>query len=252
MSDHWQTYGCQIDDQMAFVTYDHGAARELDSLPFENLAVFGIAIANPTPGGMPAGDELAQLTALEDYLGELLQPARAVFVGRITCNGIRSLYAYTLLTRDECGALALQVEQHTGRPITLRHCADLTRAGYWQELFPTDDDLQVIKDMRTHEILRERGDPLTEPREIQHWAYFKSAESRRAFIEQVAEQLPALHCDSEYESKDGQFAVTFKHVGLPDWQSMNTFTVTLNLLATKAGGEYDGWETKLLAGPAKK
>ncbi|QDT57178.1 hypothetical protein Pan44_52450 [Caulifigura coniformis] len=244
MSDEWQTYGCQIDGQMAFVTYDHGVSTELDSLSFENLAVFSIEIADPDSRGMPAGEEANRLNALEDFLDELLQPDRALIVGRITCNGVRTLYSYTLLGSAECHEIAGAIELQSGRAVTLRHCPDLTRAGYWQELFPSDDDLQVIKDMRMHEMLMERGDPLTEPRPIRHWAYFKTADSRRAFLDDVAQHLRGLN-DDAYETDDGQFAAMLEHVGLPDWQSMNAFTMKLNGLATKAGGEYDGWETEL-------
>jgi len=250
MSDEWQTYGCQIDGHMAFVTYDHGVSTELDSLSFENLAVFSISIADPNPRGMPTGEESERLNALEDFLDELLQPERSLIVGRVTSNGVRALYAYTLLERAECAEIAGAIELQSGRAVTVRHCPDLTRAGYWQELFPSDDDLQVIKDMRMHEMLMERGDSLTEPRPIRHWAYFKTAESRQQFLNDVAHQLPALNSEDEYETDDGLFAAALKQVGLPDWQSMNAFTVKLNGLATKAGGEYDGWETELKGSPS--
>jgi uncharacterized protein (TIGR01619 family) len=252
MSDNWQTYGCQIDDSPAFVTYDHGLATELDGLKLENLIVISIPIANSNSHGMPSGDEHNQLNAIEDLLLDLFPAGKAVMAGRVTNSAIRSIFYYTVLNQQACGEIAQQVEHHSGRRLLLRHTHDPSHAGYWKELFPTDDELQVIKDIRLHETLMERGDPLTEPREIQHWAYFKTDEARRQFLDQVAANLGTLSLQEAYETDDGQFGARLAHVGLPDWQSISAITVKLNNFATQAGGEYDGWETEVCAIANKK
>lgn len=52
---------------------------------------------------------------------------------------------------------------------------------YLNVLYPSPEGLQRIANMDLLDVLAEKGDVLTVPREVQHWMYFGSEESRALF-----------------------------------------------------------------------
>jgi len=102
------------------------------------------------------------------------------------------------------------------------------------------------RNTRVAELLQEKGDSLEVPREVQHWAYFPTAESRAKFVSLLGirfESIESYECPAPSSNMQ---AVTFVHVGLPDEESMTQITDMLNRFALDCGGEYDGWETQVL------
>ncbi|HQS99104.1 MAG: hypothetical protein B7Y26_11945 [Hydrogenophilales bacterium 16-64-46] len=245
MSDHWQTFPCTMGDHVAFITYDHAIRTELEVLPFSNCARFEVTLKDPDDRGLPHGDEFSWLNDVEDYLSRGLTEARAVPVGRITTNGRRYLFYYTSQDEVTSEAVAREAAASHGYVISLTHALDSERSHYWNELFPTDDDRQVIQDMRVEDSLREEGDPLTTPREVDHWAYFHKASDRQRFVEAVTEHFAAIELYETPDNARGIFTAKLVHTSLPDYRSMNKFTMLLNRAAKDSGGDYDGWETSV-------
>jgi regulator of ribonuclease activity B len=103
----------------------------------------------------------------------------------------------------------------------------------------------VIQDMRVQEALEKEGDRLTTPRDIEHWAYFRTENDRTQFVEAVRSYFDNVECYLSPESKHGEFTAKLRHVGLPDYQSMNSTTLLLRRAARAANGDYDGWETRI-------
>jgi len=247
MSDHWELYPCSLDGRMAFVTYDHGFSEEADSLSFANYAGFRAPLRTPTDDGLPHGAEFDTLGELETLLVDAFGDA-AIQVGRVTVGGYRYFHFYTGHDKDTCRALMGKVSEASGYELGIAHEADPERSHYWQTLYPSADDWQVIQDIRVEQSLREGGDPLSEPREVKHWAYFPTAEARAAFIGKVADLVELVSVSDESTIDGERFLAVLRHVGRPDYRSMNPFSIGLRRAAEEAGGDYDGWETQVLAG----
>ncbi len=245
MSDHWETFPCTIGDHAAFITYDHGIRTELEALPFQNFARFEVTLKDPDDRGLPHGDEFSWLNDLEDQISNGLTESRAISVGRITTNGRRYLIYYTAHDQATSEAVAREVASSHGYEVKVLHANDLERSHYRNELFPTDDDWQVIQDMRVEDSLRKEGDPLTSRREVEHWAYFHKEADRKSFVEAVNDQFDAIEMYETPDSERGTFTAKLAHTSLPDYRSMNKFTMLLNRAAKESGGDYDGWETSV-------
>jgi hypothetical protein len=112
----------------------------------------------------------------------------------------------------------------------------------------TDEDAPYSGNSRVAELLQEQGDSLDEPRRIQHWAYFPTAEARAKFIVRLGVRFEDIDAHQSPLPSPNMFAVEFWHVGLPDEESMNAVTDMLKHFAVECGGEYDGWETQVVAG----
>jgi hypothetical protein len=204
-----------------------------------------VRLDKPDDRGLPSGDEFNRLNALEDELAAIIQPKQGIQVGRLTHDGSRYLYFYTALDEADAHALATRIGSVHGYDIAVRHEADAEHKVYWNELFPTDDDWQVIQDMRVQDALEKEGDRLTTPRPIEHWAYFKTESDRTQFVKAVQSHFDEVECFLSPESKHGEFAAQLRHVGLPDYRSMNSTTLLLRRAACAANGDYDGWETRI-------
>jgi hypothetical protein len=242
MSDHWESFPCTMGERAAFISYDHGVRETLAHLPFPFLTCFRVKLDKPDDRGLPTDEEFKRLNAVEDELEAFIQPKDGLQVGRVTTDGHRHFYFYTALQETAVEALASRLGNVHGYNIAVRHESDAKREAYWNELFPSDDDWQVIQDIRVQDALQKEGDSLTKPREIQHWAYFKSDGDRKRFVEAVQSHFNGVDCYLSPKSKDAPFTAKLRHVGLPDYRSMNPKTVLLSRAAREANGHYDGWE----------
>lgn len=248
MSDHWEQFPCAMGEHTAFISYDHGVSTGLSELPFPFYVGFRAQLMDPDERGLPRGEEFQTLNQLEDFLCGRVADAGGVQVGRITTKGARYFLFYTSASEEACVVIAQEAAACHEYELGVLHEPDPERAHYWNELYPTEDDWQVIQDIRVQEALEREGDTLQEPREIQHWAYFPSGEQRRIFVTEVSVSFSG--CE-EYVVEDegrGSFVAKLSHVGLPDYHSMNRFTILLARAARKNGGTYDGWETKVCRG----
>jgi hypothetical protein len=243
MSDHWEMFACRMGERVAFISYDHGAGEELAALPFPYFAGFKVALREADARGLPTGEEFAQLNAIEDLLDARIRGERGLRVGRITTDGHRYFHFYTALDEAACAALARLAAQLHGHVVHLSFEPDPARVRYWDELYPTDDDWQVVQDMRLEQALRDEGDTLRTPRAIVHWAYFPSASARAAFLADVRDGFDDVQLDETAQASDDHFGVRLTHTGRPDYESMNATTLRLCRAARAAGGHYDGWET---------
>jgi hypothetical protein len=135
-------------------------------------------------------------------------------------------------------------EEH-GYEILFLHEPDPDKRTYWDELFPTDADWRVILDMRIEQALRDAGDSLEQPRPITHFAYFKSIETRKRFIDVIGSRFEQVRPFDSESTRADRFGVELIQTGQPDYRSMNRFTVPLLREATKYDGSYDGWEAEV-------
>ncbi|WMW79618.1 DUF695 domain-containing protein [Undibacterium cyanobacteriorum] len=247
MSDYWENFPCTMGDKPAFISYDHGISKEFEQLNHANFAGFRVSLLDSNESGFPVAEEFAKLNDVEDFLCHSFGADQGVQIGRITSNGYRYFYFYTSLDQLRSEEIASEASKIHGHQIELIYELDLERVRYWNELYPTEDDWRVIKDMRVHELLKEKGDSLTTPRHIDHWAYFDSCDQRDAFVNSVKSDFEQIEF-GEIQNEEGiRYSVRLSHTGLPDYRSMNTITLKLARASRQYGGDYDGWETMVCA-----
>ena len=232
-------------DHQAWVSYDHGIQDELQIIPFANCVRFAVTLKQPDDRGLPAGDEFAWLNTVEDQLTEEISEKVGVQLGRVTSNGCRYFFFLTSLEDIAVADITEKLASKNGCEIGYAHKSDLERSCYLNDLFPTDNDWQVIQDIRVQDALRDAGDTLSTPRPIEHWAHFKSEADRERFISLVGERFENIERYETPDSDRGVYTAKLRHSGLPDYRSINSTTILLNNTARESGGDYDGWETEV-------
>jgi hypothetical protein len=245
MSEHWEGYPCMLGDKLAHIAFDYGVHAGIRDLPLPFFAGFHVDLLEADARGLPHTDaELARLDAVERFLTRSIAGDDGLLVGRITSNGARTYLFYTRLDRDTCAGLGHQITQDPrGSGVMLLHEEDPRRRHYWDDLYPGDDDWQVIKDLHIEQALLVRGDDLQAERDIEHVVHFDNKVSRAAFVEQVREAFDTIEVGELKSDAGPRFAARLRHTSRPDHRSMNPVTLLLARAARAHGGTYAGWET---------
>lgn len=247
MSDHWEFFPCQMGESTAFIFYDHGLASEIDELDLGKLLKIRVQIKNPREDGLPFDEEFGVLERIEDEIQSYISNKKGIYAGRVTVDGARYFHCYVDL--DEAGARGLLDGLKAKYGYEMRYVLkeDRERSGYWEELFPTDQDWQVMKDLKVIEQLEKHGDNLDKRRRIDHWVFFESRDKLEKFKSWAMEEGFKVEgvSEPEKEEDDDRYSIQLYHNGTPQLAEISHVTVTLLETARELGGDYDGWETSV-------
>src|SRR5215831_905546 len=237
----WRSYPCQIDGHLASIFYDHGIRETIDRIAPPQLLKVGLTFKTPRPDGLSSTDEFESLIALEEGLETLVAAHDGIYVGCVTMDGHRYFHVFTSDTADSWAPrLAGLGGEHNYR-LFFNLRPDERRDGYWKDLFPSDDDMQIMTDLELLEVLRKEGDNGTASRQIDHWAYFSSSAAAQQFSHWV--QARGYGLDQVDTTDDEKFCVRFFHVGTCEFADISSHSLALRRSARELRGEYDGWET---------
>jgi hypothetical protein len=185
--------------------------------------------------------------ALEDDLQALVDSHGSIYVGRVTVAGHRYFHVFTAETEATWSSKLGELGKLHSYTLQFVLTPDEGREGYWRDLFPSDDDWQVIMDIRLLDLLTKQGDDGSMSRRVEHWAYFPSSGGAEQFSLWVQGQGYELGDVSTTD--DGQQCVRFFHNGSCQLPEITSRTIALRRQASDLGGDYDGWETPVCKAP---
>ena len=241
MSDEWVFYPCQMGEHRASIFYDHGIQKDIDQIAPPQLLKVRLTLRDQRPDGLPSSDEYPALVALGDDLQALADARRSIYVGRITVAGHRYFHIFTSEPEATWSSTLSDLGKRHGYVLQFVLSPDEQREGYWRDLFPSEDDWQVIKDLRVLDVLAKQGDNGSMSRRIEHWAYFPSSTAAEQFSLWV--QTQGYELGSVSTDEDGELRVRFFHDGSCQLSDITSHTIALRRKASDLGGDYDGWET---------
>ncbi len=123
--------------------------------------------------------------------------------------------------------------------------ADPGKSVYWQDLYPTEDDRQVMVDMEVQAALSEKGDDPAKAREIAHWVYFREETDAQDFAGWARETGYKVISVERSEEAAPLWLVRMAHQGTLQLKDISGHTLTISRRAREVGGQYDGWESPL-------
>jgi uncharacterized protein (TIGR01619 family) len=248
MSNDWDFYSCRVDDEPASIFVDLGIRRDVPLGNRQYMAFVRLFMRAPRPDGLSSQEEFEELIRLEDQVTAALAAHDvATYVGRNTSGGCRDFYFYVSdpgsFTQRVSAALAdfPEYKYEVGSRL------DKDWTTYFEFLYPSPEDMERIQNRRVCESLQKNGDALSEPREIDHWAYFPDEDSRARFliaIEPLGFKVREL---KRWDDDDRAFGIQFFRVDLPSFEAIDSVTLPLHRAAIVAGGDYDGWETQVIS-----
>jgi hypothetical protein len=179
MIDNWKPYLCNVNDKLASIFVNLGLREDVPIASKPWLLWTWVYFQSPRADGLSDSKEAPTLYEIEDSLNlSVSRACRAIPCGRITTAGRREFYFYGE-TKD--GFHKAVREAFTGferYKFDLGEQEDHLWEQYLNVLYPSPEGLQRIANMDSLDVLAEKGDVLTVPREVQHWMNFGSEESR--------------------------------------------------------------------------
>jgi hypothetical protein len=245
MSDQWQFFPCTMGDDQAFIFVDEGVHKIIEEAP-KLLIRVRLTYKDPNPNGLPKNSEFDAVSIIEDKIEEFSNTNGDWYVGRVTVSGYRYFYIYTKSLEALWLDFISKLSSGSGYHLKASFRDDPDHKSYWDELYPTDDDWQVIMDLRVIENLEKEGDDGSIERKIDHWAYFENETSAKPFINWAIQNSFFNEPEHSHVTDEGKYCVRFFHHGIIKIGDISSHTIALRRKASEFGGEYDGWETKII------
>jgi uncharacterized protein (TIGR01619 family) len=246
MTENWKPYLCNVNGQLASIFVNLGLREAVPIASKPWLLWTWVYLQSPRPDGLSDSAEAPTLFKIEDALdSSLARNCRAISSGRITTEGRREFYFYGE-TRDGFGeAVATALAGFEGYKFDLGEQEDPLWEQYLDVLYPSPEDLERIKNRDLLDVLVEKGDVLTTAREVQHWMYFRSEQSRSSFRE--AASTAGFKIVSESHAKgERPFGISVSRTQPVDQELIDATVIELLGLTQRFEGEYDGWETPIV------
>lgn len=243
MTESWYTFPAQMGDHRAFFSFDNGFSQIADTDERVIFLDVRVVIKQPNEAGLPTNEEFPALSELDEKLDAFITREGGVYVGRLTVNGYRHFYFYIGFTEQIVSRIIASIADETGYSLAYSYKEDVAKDGYWNELYPTSDDWQVIRDMDVLEALKNHNDRSNVERDIRHWGYLEGSSVVKEFIDWL--QQSGYQLISVEPHEDNKIKVLFSHTGPATLESITSHSVLLNRRLIAANGDYDGWECEV-------
>jgi hypothetical protein len=243
MTDRWEFFPCTMGDDQAFIFTDVGIKDQLSEVAPENLFKVRLDYKVPDDNGLPTEQEFEPAKAIEDELQEYVDGRGDFYVGRITVSGQRHFFVYVQNWEGYEKRVA-EIGRDHGYDLKCAAIQDSGHSQYWDYLWPSDSDWQIIHDMRALEALKNDGDDHGVERDVDHWIDFDDSGAAAQYRDWAVgfgfEEVRPI------ELVKGRFSVRLKHHGRMLLGDISGMTIPLALKAKEMGGDYDGWETPVM------
>ncbi len=243
--DRWHFFPCAMGDEQAFIFVNTGIEKKINVAP-SSLAKLELTYKSPRDDGLPTREEYEPVRAIEDRIEQFSKEENDWYVGRITVGGNRIFYIYTSRSEASWELFLQHLMEESGYTMRLIYREDPNQTGYREDLYPTDDDWQVIKDLQVIENLETHGDDGTEIRRVDHWVYFESELAAADFLVWAESDRFTTEPKYSHKTDEGDYCLRLFHYGSLKIGDISSHTITLRRMAEKYGGRYDGWEAPII------
>jgi regulator of RNase E activity RraB len=243
MTDDWDFYFCQVENKPASIFVDLGIVCEVPIASLPNMAYMRLFMNAPREDGLSSREEFDALVGIEKAMEERLVNEETAYVGRCTHDSCRDFFFYANNVDD----WALRVSGFMQSFPAYRHEVGSREDADWslyaEYLYPKPADRQNIENGRVCDALERNGDGLSEPREIDHWISFPTAQNLDDF---VTDSCRLGFATRQISERDGTHWAQIWRVDIPSRQGIDELVADVIGLAAKYGGEYDGWESAVM------
>lgn len=247
MPEDWDFYLCKVNSVLASIALDLGLRKSIPDLSRPDLLWVWVYFQSPRPDGLSDSSEFDVLIKIEEKLTETLESQfNAILSGRITTGGRREFYYYGSRSDAFESAVVDALALFPGYEFDSGFQEDPGWKQYLEVLYPSDENLERMKNRSVLNVLEREGDTLEAPRDIWHWIYFRTNADREAFwtvIQLLSYRLQSKPDKSGYDFPFGLCIVRFQSVKQDD---INEAVIELSRCAKEFRGDYDGWETKVI------
>lgn len=244
--DAWRMYFADMGGFPASIVFNDGIADRINDLPLVTAMKIRIPLKSPRRDGLTTQEESGPLNQLDERYDEIITRHGGEYLGRVTNNGAR--WVLSMLPAEVNGLEAdlRSAASDAGYVPEIHVEPDPDKAVYWNDLYPSEDDRQVMRDMEVQAALLEQGDDVRKPRPVEHWSYFRDEAGARGFAGWASGAGYQSVAVAPPEGEDHPlWLVRMHHTGTLQLNDISSHSLALSRKAREAGGQYDGWETSV-------
>jgi uncharacterized protein (TIGR01619 family) len=246
MTDNWKSYFCTVNESPASILVNLGLRDHAPVIAKPWLLWVWIYLRFPRADGLSDSREAPTLFKMEDALTlQLSRCCDAILSGKITTQCRREFYFYGGTQEGFHDAVASALAEFEGYRFDVGKQEDSLWEQYLNVLYPSPEDSERIKNRDVLDVLENQGDVSTVTREVRHWIYFASEESRALFREAVV-QAGFRNVSESHTTGDLSFEIVVARSQPVDQKCIDETTIELVRLAQRFDGDYDGWETQVI------
>jgi uncharacterized protein (TIGR01619 family) len=244
--DKWGSYFVNVNGKLASIGLNLGLRTYAPMPNKPQLLWVWVYMRAPKPNGLSDNSEFQTLSAIEDELEQRLRLAcDAVEAGRITTDGHREFYFYGTSDKGLKSSVSKAMGRFKEYKFDLGSQKDQEWNQYLNVLYPSDEDLQKMKNQETLGVLTQHGDTLTPVRDVHHWVYFRSPADRNWFASKAQELGYKIEKQSERPGDPNPFGLQFTRDQGVTPSEIDAAVIELLRLAKQVNAEYDGWEAQV-------
>lgn len=246
MSDDWDFYFARVNDAVSSIFVDLGIRPDvpLETRPW--LLWVWVEMQTPRADGLSSGEEAPRLHQVGDALEAMISVSCAAqLVGRITGSNRREFYFYAA----EPGELDAAAERAMKAFESYRYQTGSAFQPEWDQylnlLYPSETNLERMRNRRVLEALAREGDVHEVPRKVDHWLHFGDEAARVACRDTLTAIEFTVEAEAfvDEEGAERPWQLVVSRVDSVDTHTINGITLELSRLAREHGGDYDGWES---------
>jgi uncharacterized protein (TIGR01619 family) len=248
MSEDWNFSLCNVNDVLASVFIDLGLRERIPDKSRPHLLWVLVNLRWPREDGLSAPAEFDSLKKIEEKLTATLDLGfGAVLCGRITTDARREFYYYAPRCERLETAVRDAMSQFSDYDFECGAKSDPEWRLYLDVLYPSDEDRQRIENRKVLEILEQRKDTLRAPRDVSHWIYFRMEADRDEFLHAVSSREYRVQSKTQRDNSVFPFGLCIVRFQSVKPIEIDSAVTELFRLAKAHHGDYDGWETQVIA-----
>ena len=243
----WDYYFSNVDNKLSSLFLDLGLYKVAPLEDKSNFVWISIKMNSAGDDGLSSSGESELLGKIESKLVAKLQSKfHSTYVGRLTSNGYRDFYFYVGDTIQYGKALSEVMLVYPEYGFKYGSKTDESWSGYFDFLYPSPLQFQIIQNRRVIDQLEKNGDKLTKLRDVDHWIYFRTKSDRDLFLNKIRlDGFKVLSRDYDKKSGGLPYKLHIQRIDRVDWKSVDAYVIYLWKLANECNGVYDGWETSV-------
>lgn len=204
MPHDWNCYLTNVNGKLASIFLDLDLRTHLPNRDKPWLLWVWVQLKSPRADGLSDDSEFNSLIALDKRIAQaLIRKCKGLLAGTITTQGRRESYFYGEDPENLESAVAETKKVFQTYQFEWGSQQDSEWRQYLDVLYPSEEQLQRMLNGNVLEVLSSKGDALTAPRDMTHWAYFKDDEGRAGFKHTVT--LLGYRIVSESEDHDDEY-----------------------------------------------
>jgi uncharacterized protein (TIGR01619 family) len=242
-TEDWDFYLTNVNDIIGSIMVDLGLKNVAPLVGKPNVVWLSIDMKNPKENGLSSNEESNLLYEIEDHIvRNITKQHNAIYVGRLTSDGQRSLYFYFGDTTSYEQTLTQLMLNYPTYEFDYGTKEDKNWEGYFDFLYPLPSQFQMIMNSRVIRNLEKSGDNLTSERMVDHWIYFNNEKDVENYISEILKlNFQVLSRQEKGTTDEFKYIVNIGRADKVDYDSVNDYVLELWELAGKNNGRYDGW-----------